>query len=578
MGILDKGVDFLRAGNIDLAIEYFLAASLEYPENDGVYRFLGKSYASLGDKNKASKAIETAIRINPEQPMWLYKLLAETKLNFVYIEDAEGILPSNVIDTLIDTVKLEAFLGLEGSAPCSTEGDGKLGNKIICNALVNKKITFISPIDGSKESTEYSLMDDAYFFKNGKFLLTFFSDWANPFLFFQIYLVDKNTVVFGYLDQQSELHTYNKKPHSFMMYYANLLRTMTLYKKDIESYLKHPIKQVILSNQNFKHLGHAIWNGVSATNPLLYRDIVLPQKVISFVPQATVLPSYLKGVEHLISNENEQNISDKNNYQNQVFKLSIKANYVHESTANQIVKGAFSSISNDKIKEIIKFRESHFPIILIGLRCGTRAWLNQEVGYAELINNVLLHYPNAGFIIDGMNSIESEVHSSHANIDLSAELQISAALKGKHSSIISLVGCSVNLSFTWGEIVDFFVAPWGAGLAKYKWVNNIKGVVYSSKCVLEEKNDLHIYDDEKYREFAIPDFWLPSSYSSNSNYKTLADYKADNPTGNAYYYQSFNIDSKELSKIVLEYLSGISPFMKELKYKSLKVISSIGGV
>ena len=46
----------------------------------------------------------------------------------------------------------------------------------------------------------------------------------------------------------------------------------------------------------------------------------------------------------------------------------------------------------------------------------------------------------------------------------------------------------------------FFISPWGAGLAKYRWAANKPGVVVSSRWVLQNKGDLHIYDSEKYME------------------------------------------------------------------------------
>ena len=172
-----------------------------------------------------------------------------------------------------------------------------------------------------------------------------------------------------------------------------------------------------------------------------------------------------------------------------------------------------------------------------------------------------------------MNSIKTEVHSSHANIDMDEELNIANKLSMNRSNVISLIGESVNHSLVWGEIADCFVSPWGAGLAKYKWVNNIKGVVFSSKCVLEEKNDLHIYDDDRYRELAVKDIWLPAVFATNAEYNSIEEYKKVHPNGNGFYYQNFNVDSTKLSEVVLSYLDNIAKCSEELKYKSFKVLT-----
>jgi hypothetical protein len=574
MGILDKGIDLLRTGKNEEAAWYFLKMSDVEPKNDGVLRFLGKSYALLGQKVEATIAIEKAIAINPEQPMWLYKLLAENKLEYVYIDNARGLMPEKVFDILSNPNSIEIALGLDyPEAPVSTRGDGILGNKIICKAAIERKITFISPYSGKIVSTDYSLTHDAYYFQDDNFILSFFSDWANPFLFYQVYLLSSNTVIYGYLDTQSELHNYNKKPDSFMMYFANLLKLNTVYKSQIKKYLNSPISNVVISNRNFKHLGHAIWNGLSAINPNLYKAFLNSEKPIYFDPQSSVLPNYKSGIMGFDSHLTQPINSEEVLYNKNIFNLSIKANSVHESTASQILKGAYYDLDADVIDEIKSFRRNFFPVVIIGLRCGTRAWEKQEEGYNEVIESILNNHPTAGFIIDGMNSIKTEVHSSHANIDMDEEVNIANKLRMDRSNVISLIGESVNHSLVWGEIADCFVSPWGAGLAKYKWVNNIKGVVFSSRCVLEEKNDLHIYDDDRYRELAVKDIWLPAVFATNAEYKSIEDYKKVHPNGNGFYYQNFNVDSNKLSEVVLSYLNNISKCSEELKYKSFKVLS-----
>ena len=165
------------------------------------------------------------------------------------------------------------------------------------------------------------------------------------------------------------------------------------------------------------------------------------------------------------------------------------------------------------------------------------------------------------------------MHSSHANIDIEKERQIAERLKSQNDNVISLIGEDVTESIAWTETCDLFVSPWGAGLAKYKWVNNIKGVVFSSKCVLEEKNDLRIYDTPEYRELAVADIWYPSEFSTNADYATLQEYKSAFPNGNAYYYQNFDIKIDKLIEIVKQYIHSISISHQELQHQSLKRIS-----
>ena len=238
MGSVSEGVNLIREGKLEAALKYFQALTESEPLNDGAFRFLGKCFAELGNKRRALLAIEEAIKLNNEQPMWLYRLLVENKLTFVYIEEAEAFLSKKVCTILKDPKKLALTLGLnELNTSASNPSDGALGKRIIEKAIIDKNIRFLSPKSGNIVATCYLFTDDAYYFKDENFILSFFSDWANPFLNYQLFIPEENTVVYGYLDLDSKLHNYSHSPAPFIMYFANLLRVMSQYSQDIEQYL-----------------------------------------------------------------------------------------------------------------------------------------------------------------------------------------------------------------------------------------------------------------------------------------------------------------------------------------------------
>lgn len=182
-----------------------------------------------------------------------------------------------------------------------------------------------------------------------------------------------------------------------------------------------------------------------------------------------------------------------------------------------------SSFSN----ELEVFDKKTFSvIILFTLRIGDRCWIEQEKGICEVIDRLLKHYNvKISLILDGHNSSDSgeklkshgaHLIKKHIGIDLfEEEYQMAERIKNSLASdkiqIINTIGCSVQESIRWCLLSDFFVAPWGAGLAKYKWVTNSPGLVFSSQQALATNPDLHIYDDTRFREGATPCEYLDLS-------------------------------------------------------------------
>jgi|GEM_PF-6370753 len=86
MAELEEGIKLIRNGLLGDAELFFIRELENNPEDEGMWRFLGRTQSEVGKKDLAEKSIEKAIELNPEQPMWLYKLLVENKLKFEFID------------------------------------------------------------------------------------------------------------------------------------------------------------------------------------------------------------------------------------------------------------------------------------------------------------------------------------------------------------------------------------------------------------------------------------------------------------------------------------------------------------
>ena len=95
---------------------------------------------------------------------------------------------------------------------------------------------------------------------------------------------------------------------------------------------------------------------------------------------------------------------------------------------------------------------------------------------------------------------ESRASSPPIEVERDIVRSLSAAFDNSDVTIVDNVGGSMDASLFWLDQSRFFIAPWGAGLAKYRWIANKPGLIVSSRWVLRNKGDLHIYDSEKYME------------------------------------------------------------------------------
>jgi len=95
--------------------------------------------------------------------------------------------------------------------------------------------------------------------------------------------------------------------------------------------------------------------------------------------------------------------------------------------------------------------------------------------------------------------------------EIGAAERIKSAISSESITVFNTIGCSLCESINWSLLCGFFVAPWGAGLAKYKWIANKPGLVFSSTKVLNSRSDLHIYDSPIFREATYPCEYIDSN-------------------------------------------------------------------
>lgn len=166
--------------------------------------------------------------------------------------------------------------------------------------------------------------------------------------------------------------------------------------------------------------------------------------------------------------------------------------------------------------------------LLVGLRVENRTVTDLEAFCALVVEEAIRwqaggtpSVPPGGapvtLVFDGHNARgdarSDETISSHREViasqsPLAVERAVVAALRrrfaGQPVTLLDTLGEPLAVSLAWSQACDGFVALWGAGLAKYRWVANKPGFVVTSRWNLENKGDLGIYDAASYMADPAP--------------------------------------------------------------------------
>ena len=164
------------------------------------------------------------------------------------------------------------------------------------------------------------------------------------------------------------------------------------------------------------------------------------------------------------------------------------------------------------------------PVVLIGLRVGNRAPEDQADFVCRLVAELAaIPGPAPVIVLDGHNQAAEGATYRSVSDDrpgavplVEAERAIAARVAGTCAALglvlIDTVGRPVAHSLIWCRRAQFFVAPWGAALAKYRWICNRPGLVMTGRWNLANRHDLDIYSAPRYLEAPNELHFLPAEH------------------------------------------------------------------
>ena len=169
----------------------------------------------------------------------------------------------------------------------------------------------------------------------------------------------------------------------------------------------------------------------------------------------------------------------KNNY----LALKLGDNFVLEDLAERMYNYSLGKCTEPFLSEVAKAKHN-FPLLWITIRAGSRAWISQVEGIANILKKLSLEFPKLGVVFDGVNYIAGETAISK---ELAVVDEIANLIPKQKISVYNSIGCMTYESVVWAKAIDFYIAPFGSGLTKVTYIANKPGIVHTNHTALNPK-------------------------------------------------------------------------------------------
>jgi hypothetical protein len=354
----------------------------------------------------------------------------------------------------------------------------------ILDTLDRRAKASLSPISGEVVFTRHMLAIDCFLFRDVRDDLFICAQWGETAtcLSDTVWIVpDRNLIIASPLGQFSE-ESIRKFTQSL---YERIIRQDNL----LVEYLSRQNVEICVTQPAIPHIGHYIWNGISGWSSLFRYCPVskLPERFGSYgnisMP-ADVEDLYPESVKHGDEKVSFRDEEDAHNYcaKHASMVLTIKDEFVTQDLASRAHSWARRAVSSDFSARVKAFRAGCFPMVLATIRLDNRYWLEQKEGLISLFTALSSDFEDLGVVLDGINCDVTQGWT-HQHMSLNDEAALSRAISAgcKDLPVFDSVGCTVAESLVLAETADCFVAPVGAGMAKYRWLANLPGIAFSNE-------------------------------------------------------------------------------------------------
>ena len=263
------------------------------------------------------------------------------------------------------------------------------------------------------------------------------------------------------------------------------------------------------------HLGHLLWNDLSGIDDLVtkFRPGQLPRLMLCDIEAG---PEMYGPLERMFPE-----LSGKVERHRESFEALIGSFYDRNLCLFRSSRTKVTGSLRRRILADVPHRGADAPVILLGLRTENRTLVDLEGFCRRLVSQLAALRTRIVLVVDGHNKgatgrpISSHQEHRAERSPLEQEQRLVASIReeatGTLVEIVSTIGEPLRESLGWCRSAAFFVTLWGAGLAKYRWVCNTRGLVVTNAWNLDNLGDLQLYSNARTMEAPSEMVFVPKA-------------------------------------------------------------------
>jgi hypothetical protein len=387
----------------------------------------------------------------------------------------------------------------------------------LMKGLIDGTFSWPSPVDGTDQPCSGGLCFNLFHFAYR------ISDPESGLVYFLLVSEHASRLLGQYYPSENLIITVDEwSKKSLETCFPDILTSIRIYICRFgDTFIPYQLRygpKTLANSMRESHLGHQLWNEFSGLE-----DIVasIPAELYpiqlsyggpiygTFGPLADIFPEFASKTRTDVSSERD--IIEFANRHDLILARFTRI-FVSEALRNRMLR--YAATTSDFQAARAQYRPGQGPVILIGLRVENRTVVDLASFICNLVSHIAQIAPGSTIVLDGQNrrfdqrpvGSFSDHLAKHSPIDVEADLcqQVIASAAGQPVTVVSTSGQTIANSLGWITCVDCFIAIWGAGLVKYRWIGNKPGLVLSSQFHLLNPQEMSIYHTPQMMENPTP--------------------------------------------------------------------------
>ena len=250
----------------------------------------------------------------------------------------------------------------------------------------------------------------------------------------------------------------------------------------------------------FFHFAHHLWNELPGIGRLVRKGMI--KSIDKFIVLREPLGDIRQIFPEILVDKVAQKADTASIFEdittNNYFVVRVGGYTITSDTVRRVYKVAKANCRPETLDKVQHASQQHSPLLWIGIRVGSRTWVNQVDGLARLIDALHTEFPRLGVVFDGFSlpadkSGESSDNQEYGDILRQENRVVSGIVERlkphdrEPPGIFNIVGSSIYDANVWAHAINFYVSPYGTLQHKVGWLASKPGIIHANTTVLENQ-------------------------------------------------------------------------------------------